>query len=278
MSNQRQSWLAALLSLFMPGLGHLYCGKELKAIILFIGSIIVYNVSLVILVYVDSHPVNFIAALILILLYYIYVIKNAVRTARKTSVQFTPSWYNQSYVYLGLFLIGVFVMSYTIPITGDYRAFKIPTASMEDALMPGDYIIADYNAYSDTDPEPDDIIVFIWPGDNETMRIDRCIAGPGDVVEYVDKVLMINGIEVTLPPTVKHIHDEIIARGEDMKSTRDNFGPYELPEESYFVIGDNLDNSHDSRFWGPVPQDMIVGKAVRVYWSSQLSRVGLKVK
>jgi len=63
-----------------------------------------------------------------------------------------------------------------------------------------------------------------------------------------------------------------------MKNTRDNFGPYELPEESYFVLGDNLDNSYDSRFWGPVPRDMIVGKAVRIYWSSQLSRVGLVVK
>jgi len=277
-SNKRQSWLAALLSLFMPGLGHLYCGKALKAVFLFIGAIVVFNIAMAILIYVDLHPINFIAGVILILLYYIIVIRNAHKTALLSSGQFSPSWYNQSYVYLGLFLVGVFVMSYTIPVTGDYRAFKIPAASMEDALVPGDFIIADYNAYADTDPAPNDVIVFIWPGDNETMRIDRCVAGPGDVVEYVDKVLMINGTEVTLPPTAKHIYDEIIARGEDMKNTRDNFGPYELPEESYFVLGDNLDNSYDSRFWGPVPRDMIVGKAVRIYWSSQLSRVGLVVK
>lgn len=278
MTKPRKGWLAALLTLLMPGLGHLYCGKPIAAAIFFVGALIFGNIAAAILIHVNSHPLNFLAAVILILAYYIVVIRLAHGAAKRTSGKFTPGWYNQSYVYLGIFLVCLFISSYAFPVFRNYKAFVIPTSSMENALIPGDYILADYGIYDTEGPAPNDVIVFIWPVDSTTMHVDRCIAVPGDIVEYRDKVLFVNDVEAALPSTSKHISDNIIPRTEEMANTRDNFGPYQVPFESYFVMGDNLDNSYDSRFWGAVPRDMIVGKAMRIYWSSDLSRLGMAVK
>ncbi|MEW5923149.1 MAG: signal peptidase I [Candidatus Zixiibacteriota bacterium] len=278
MAKRRIGWLAALLTLFMPGLGHLYCGKPIAAGILYIGALIIGNIALAILLYLDLHPLNFLVALFLILIYYILIIRLAIGSARRNSDRFSPGWYNQSYVYLGIILVGLFVSSYAFPVIRNCKAFTVPTSSMENALMPGDYFLADCGAFKNEKPDINDVIVFKWPVDGVTMRVDRCMARPGDIVEYKDKVLLINGIETPLPPTAKHISGDILPRSEATANTRDNFGPYQVPPESYFVMGDNLDNSYDSRFWGAVPENMIIAKAVRIYWSSALSRVGMTIQ
>jgi len=278
MSKRRKGWLAALLSLFMPGLGHIYCGKVIKALILYIGAIIVLNIALAILIFYDSNPANVIIPPALVILYYLSVIINARNTAAGISTGIKTAWYNRSYVYLGIFLVGGVLASYLTPVFGDYKSFKIPTPSMEDGLMAGDYLLADYNAYNDQKPEINDIIVFLWPADTTTFQCKRCVAGPGDVVEGADKVLYINGIANNTPATVKHTDDKILDRDENNPNTRDNFGPFEVPENSYFVMGDNRDNSYDSRFWGPVSENLILGKALRIYWSSDFGRIGQTIK
>ena len=266
------------MTLLIPGLGHLYCGKPLAAAVFFVGALIIGNIALAILLYLNLHPLNFLAAVLLIIMYYILVIRLAIGSARRNSGRFSPAWYNQSYVYLGVLLVGIFISSYAFPVIRNYKAFSIPTSSMEDALMPGDYILADCGAYGNENPNIGDIIVFKWPMDGTTMRIDRCMACSGDIVEYKEKTLMVNGARVTLPQTAKHVSGAILPRDEQTANTRDNFGPYRVPPESYFVMGDNLDNSYDSRFWGAVPANMIIGRAVRIYWSPTLSRIGKTVE
>jgi len=278
MVRRRKGWPAALLSLFMPGLGHLYCGKPLAGILYFLGMIVIDNAAIAILVHLDLPPYNVFIPILIFLIYRIYVIISACGTAAKVSAEYAASWYNQFFVYLGMFLVGYVIYSFVLTTVSTYHAFKFPSASMEDSISHGEYFVADYEAFNDKDPVPGDLLIFLWPEDNKTNYVKRCVAGPGDVIEYVDKVLYVNGIVYQFPPTAKHAQDQILPRGEDMQSTRDNFGPFEVPDDSYFVMGDNLDNSYDSRFWGPVHRDLIYAKPVRIYWSSQFSRIGAAVE
>ncbi|MBR4741373.1 MAG: signal peptidase I, partial [Desulfovibrio sp.] len=105
-----------------------------------------------------------------------------------------------------------------------------------------------------------DIIIFEYPEDPDTDFIKRIIGLPGDVIEVRDKQLYRNGEAVKESYIQFTDPDTIIAR-------RDNFGPITVPANHYFVMGDNRDNSHDSRFWGCVARESIRAKAWRIYWS-----------
>lgn len=108
-------------------------------------------------------------------------------------------------------------------------------------------------------PQIGDIIVFEYPGDPSVDYIKRVEGLPGDVIEVRDKELYRNG-ELIREDYVQHIHPTTIGR-------LDNIGPVTVPEGEYFVMGDNRDNSEDSRAWGTVKRKAIHGKAWRIYWS-----------
>jgi signal peptidase I len=114
-----------------------------------------------------------------------------------------------------------------------------------------------------------DIVVFKYPKDPSRDFIKRCMALPGDTLRSVDKVLYINGKQVHDETFTWHSDPEIVPRRSFFESNRvrDNFGPEVIPEASYFCMGDNRDNSNDSRFWGPVPRGNVKGRAFMIYWS-----------
>ncbi|HKB81277.1 MAG TPA: signal peptidase I [Thermoanaerobaculia bacterium] len=161
-----------------------------------------------------------------------------------------------------------------------FQAFKIPTGSMEDNLKVGDHIIVNKFIYG---PEPvswipflplrdiqrKDIIVFRYPLQPDTDFVKRVIGLPGDTVEVRDKAVYINGKKLD-EPYVIHVDPTIYplqpALPEPYRS-RDQFGPYAVPADHYFAMGDNRDRSSDSRYWGTVPRSMIKGRAFMVYWS-----------
>ncbi len=144
-------------------------------------------------------------------------------------------------------------------------AYRVSSSSMENSLYEGDYIFVNKLAYSfDTEPQAGDIIVFQYPNNPQKDFIKRIVAMPGQVVQLADKVVYVDEQVAKIPLHSKHTDKRIIPA--DL-SFRDNFGPYEVPEGQYFVIGDNRDDSRDSRFWGGVPRENIKGKAVFVYWS-----------
>ncbi len=154
------------------------------------------------------------------------------------------------------------------------QAFRIPTSSMEDTLLIGDHIIANkfvygtYVPWSDdkilklTKPKRGDVIIFRFPGDPRLMFIKRCIGLPGDKIEIINKKVFINDKPLN-EPYVYHKDLRILPK----RYGRDNYGPVAVPEENYFVMGDNRDYSHDSRFWGFLPYNFLRGKAWVVYWS-----------
>lgn len=155
------------------------------------------------------------------------------------------------------------------------QAFKIPSGSMIPTLLIGDHILVNKFLYgtkipfTDTKilefrkPEKGDIIVFKYPENPEKDFIKRVIATAGDTVEERNKIVYVNGHPRT-EPYVQHSDMNIRAGSRD---PRDNFGPITIPPDKVFVMGDNRDQSYDSRYWGFVDRKSIRGKALLIYWS-----------
>ncbi|MBF0201284.1 MAG: signal peptidase I [Desulfamplus sp.] len=166
------------------------------------------------------------------------------------------------------------------------QAFKIPSGSMKDTLLVGDHILVSKFIYGVKIPFTDgftlipfkeparkDIVVFKYPEDRDKDFIKRVVAVGGDTVEIRDKALYVNGeLQKDEPYAVfKDIH-----KIPPDYSTRDNLPLTFVPENSLFVLGDNRDNSHDSRFWGFVDMKDIRGKAFMIYWSWDRDKPGVR--
>lgn len=155
------------------------------------------------------------------------------------------------------------------------QAFKIPSGSMIPTLLIGDHILVNKFIYGTkiplTDkkilvwrsPERGDIIVFKYPENPKKDFIKRVIATGGDVIEERDKIVYVNG-KPLYEPYAYHVDRTIRPGGND---PRDNFGPVLVPKDKVFVMGDNRDQSYDSRYWGFVDMKDIRGKALLIYWS-----------
>jgi signal peptidase I len=136
---------------------------------------------------------------------------------------------------------------------------------MTPTLLIGDHVYVDNLIYRiGFNPERGDIIVFRFPEDEEKDFIKRVIGLPGDTIEIRDKNVYVNGTPVEDKAYTQRIDPGVIP---GHLNPRDNFGPSTVPEHSYFVLGDNRDQSLDSRFWGYVGESKIKGKATTIYWS-----------
>lgn len=169
------------------------------------------------------------------------------------------------------------------------QAFKIPSESMLETLQVGDHLLAskfaygvkipftDRYLYEGGDPQRGDVIIFQYPNDPSVDYIKRVIGVPGDVIEVRDKQLYRNGMPVK-EAYIRHSDPDRI------EPLRDNYAAVRVPPDKYFVMGDNRDNSLDSRFWGFVDRKAIKAKAWRIYWSwggldnIRWSRIGQKIE
>lgn len=166
-------------------------------------------------------------------------------------------------------VIAFFIRTFVI------QAYKIPSGSMKPTLQIGDHILVSKFNYGVKlpflrstlipigTPKRGDILVFIYPEDRSKDFIKRLIGLPGDIIEIRNKKILLNGLP--LNDTHGVYVDNLIIPGS--VQPRDNFGPVTVPEESIFVMGDNRDESYDSRFWGFVKMKDVLGKALIIYWS-----------
>ncbi|MFA5353825.1 MAG: signal peptidase I [Thermodesulfovibrionales bacterium] len=169
------------------------------------------------------------------------------------------------------FLLAIVIRTFVV------QAFKIPSGSMLDTLLIGDHILVNKFMYGTpvdipftsinlfrmpgfSKPERGDIVVFKYPEDPTRDFIKRVIGTEGDVIEERNKIVYVNG-KALHEPYIKHVDP---TNGIAM---RDNFGPYIVPRGKCFVMGDNRDQSYDSRFWGYVDLTEVRGKAFVIYWS-----------
>ncbi len=157
------------------------------------------------------------------------------------------------------------------------EAYNIPSESMRNTLLVGDFLLAEKLTFGPripftnlrlpaiSDPQVGDVIVFRSPEDDDKSYIKRVIAVGGDEVQIIDKTVFINGVPVDDSQYAIHSDTTLLPR--TSAYPRDNFGPLRVPEGEYFVLGDNRDNSSDSRFWGCVPRELVTGKALMIHWS-----------
>ena len=172
-------------------------------------------------------------------------------------------------------ILALFVRTFVV------QAFKIPTGSMENNLLIGDHLLVNKFVFAPTmsslermllpiDPvRRGDILVFKYPQDPERDFIKRVIGLPGETVEVRNKKVFINGKPINEPYVHFMFPPEERAPGDvnfDL-SLKADYGPVTVPDRHYFMMGDNRDNSEDSRYWGFMPADYIKGKALFVYFS-----------
>ena len=162
------------------------------------------------------------------------------------------------------------------------QAFKIPTGSMEQNLLIGDHLLVNKFVFGPapsrleqvaaptTPVQRGDILVFKYPEEPERDFIKRVIGLPGETLEVRQKQLYIDGVKLDEPYLQGQM--PVVEAGAIALDRRDNFGPITVPADHYFMMGDNRDNSEDSRFWGPLPHAYVKGKAMIIYWSYEDSR------
>jgi signal peptidase I len=166
-------------------------------------------------------------------------------------------------------LLALFIRTFIV------QAFKIPSGSMIPTLAIGDHILVNKLSYGVRIPfwedylvefqkaARGDVIVFIFPEDRSKDFIKRVIAVGGDTVEIRQKKVYVNG----KPATDPHAYFKDGDFAGEIQPGQNNFGPRTVPDGHLFVMGDNRDSSHDSRFWGFVNNDDVRGKAFLIYWS-----------
>ena len=236
----------------------------------------------------------FIILIVLKIIFSLLVKKNCFSEKNKNLFLEILEWVNTGFSALWVaFLIMYFVV----------QAFKIPSGSMENTLLVGDHLLVNKFFYGIRLPnlkissekklhaknlkindnfyinfymkryliknevKRGDMIVFAYPEDTSKDFIKRCVAVPGDKVEIKNKLLYINDVlEKATYPVHKdfRIFEKFNAPSEYL--VRDNYGPIVLPKDYYFMLGDNRDNSLDSRYWGPLHKDYIKGKPILVFF------------
>ena len=166
-------------------------------------------------------------------------------------------------------LLALFVRTFVV------QAFKIPSGSMLPTLQIGDHLLVTKFSYGVTlpitgtvlfsrpGPVHGDVVVFRFPRDRSLDYIKRVIGVGGDTIEIKDKQVFVNGQKIADPHAHYASRDIMSAAG----GPRDNFGPVTVPVGKIFLMGDNRDNSFDSRFWGFVDLPEVLGKALIIYWS-----------
>jgi signal peptidase I len=177
-------------------------------------------------------------------------------------------------------ILALFIRTFVV------QAFKIPTGSMENNLLIGDHLLVNKFVFGPTESALErtllpigtlkrgDVVVFKYPEEPDRDFIKRVIGLPGDTLELRAKKVYINGTPLDEP----YVHFIDAPRSESdyhevtSFDVRERYGPVTVPPNQYFAMGDNRDNSQDSRYWGFLPRDYIKGKALVIYWSYEAGR------
>jgi signal peptidase I len=294
---KRHIWLAVLMSLIMPGLGQIYCGRFKRGLVLNFLNILPLPI-IIAMFSLSNSPALMQMAIVLILasvtILLVAIFDSAFLANRSTGYQLKD--YNSPVVYALLVIIvtggstgsGLYLRNQRL------EAYRVPAASCYPTIVPNDRILVNKHTYNSTDPKRGDLVVHICPFDRHSNYIKRIVAVAGDTVEMKDNQLYINGRELSrrkLPEsTLENISTTEKGQpleGEVFEETNGNakyliflaatphdktIGDFEkitVPEHYCFVLGDNRNNSRDSRQFGPVPLATIIGRADYIYWPAK---------
>ena len=268
---KRKPILAFLFSLVTPGLGQIYNGQFKKGVSYLVGFLLVYIVFSFLL----FKFYGMICYLIIMVGLFLFISLDALLGAIKLKAVALKS-YNKWYIYLIIFLLASVVirplLGWTIK-NNIARAYKIPSSGMKPALLVGDRLIANMRIYKSEKPKRGDIVIFEFPKDPSKEFIKRVVGMEEEKVEIVNNKIYINGTLLNDP--WGYFEDDGLGKN---LPVLERFGPVVVPKDALFVLGDNRNNSQDSRFFGFVNIQKVKGKALYLYWSKDKSRIGMELK
>ena len=283
--NRSPIW-AVILSVAATGLGHIYCGRLLKGLVLFFVG---FAFAPIIVLFAQNAGSTLmlalvIASLLLLAGIFVYALIDAGLLARKTGPDYQLKEYNRWYIYL-LFI--VVALAYPTNLASSIREnvlqpFKIPSQAMAPSILRGDRILLNKAIYKIKAPQRGDVVVFLNPDDRRLYFMKRIVAMPGDTIEIRDNKILINDQPLSyknLAPMPAMNFDpggSVRALEEDNNGRRypiliDNARPITMPRTlvphgSCFVLGDNRSHSKDSRTFGPIPLADVKGRVDYIYW------------
>ena len=268
----KEPLLAIMLTIMVTGLGQVYARKIRRGILFFCIPIII-SIPLVLYVLNPQTTINPILLLILFIgiCFAIFVIVDAYRCAKAYN---TDNNLNRNITAgkRALYIIGIIFVAFIFSpseIVAKHlafyirnnvaQAFKIPTETMKPALLKGDLILADKAIYKKSEPRRGDVIVFIYPQDPKKMFVKRLVGLPGETIEIKNGSIIINSESVkenVIKSKYYYNKGDYAKEGQQTK----------IPDDGYFVLGDNSASSLDSRYWGFVPKKNLIGKAYKIYY------------
>lgn len=288
---KRNLFIAFLLSIFSPGLGQFYNGQLKKGALLF--SLVIIFLLLCSVFNVASTYLGFLFIAIILILFKIYILTDAMIIASKNKKYVLKS-YNRWYYYVSIFFIlAIFSWFCDVNEILKIQNVIIPTTANLPTLEVNDRIIVDENAYKETEPEYGDLICYT--GEMNELLISRVLGKPLDEISVNNNDVIINDkacnsrllkdtiinsiklneFEVVMPNDYKHL---IYKDAESSNEAIANKDLVRVPDGHYYVVGDNRDNSIDSRYIGTLSKDKIIGKVKYIFWSDDFSRVNSNIK
>ena len=277
----RRAWVAVVLTLLLPGLGHLYTGAPRRALFVYVLSLLVGLATVVTFTMLSATTLPFILVvaieILAAVLFATLVAWDAALHARRAGSGYVLRRYNRWYVYAPLYLVVAFLVDpiYVGRFHNLVQAYQIPNASMEPTLLAGDFILAQGLR---RDPSRGEIVIFQR---RKGAWVKRIVGTPGDTLAMEAGVLSVNGRPMS-EPYASHAHErsvfdaDFLWQRRFLTSTFDTaayhptstfWGPVVVPPGHYFVLGDNRPESADSRYFGFVDRDSVVQRPTVVYFS-----------
>lgn len=298
-TKRRLPWAAVLLNVISPPVGHVYVGSPIRGFAIF--GIMLSAYAILAWTGALDHIAGLAVAFMVPILSFIVLVIDALILAREQA-EYKVKKYNRWYVYVGVYVVVTISLSALLPYRGailGYEPFRFPSGSMIPTILPGDFFLVDTWHYQNHPVTRGDLVVFAYPKDPRVDYAKRVIGLPGDVVQYTQKQIFINGEPVTQEKLPTYYPEnsnfgEWIQRKEHLgnisyavviDSSRPILnGQFTVPKGHYFVMGDNRDNSNDSRYWGFVPEQNLKGKVLYVWFSYssllkeiRIERLGLRL-
>jgi signal peptidase I len=266
---RRRWWIAGLLSFLVPGMGQVYNGQATKGLFFYFLLSTWGGLLFSLVYYIMKYPMSGFALGLLSFLFvtsltaYLMVIFESMRTAWIAGDAHALQPYNKWYVYLiVIIVVSAVSQSATLAFRDNVlKAYTIPSRSMQATLEPGDYVISNQVYYRYNNPTRGDVIIFKNPHDENQDFVKRIAGCPGDTIEIKENQVFLNGKKSDEPYA---LDTPSTSKGEQPEK---NFGPFIIPENEYFVLGDNRSNSLDSRAFGTIKRHTIEGKVIFIYFS-----------
>lgn len=278
---KRKPIIAAILSSVTPGLGQVYNGQVIKGFFLFLAT----NLFIVLLSFtgLQFSFYGLIAIIMLSLFFWLFIVLEAFFAAKKIKEIFLKP-YNKWSIYLLIVLVtfGIdyastnFLLKNILGIQG----YKLQTGSMQPSLQKGEYILVNLKYYKSKTLKRGDLVVFKSPQEPSKDFLNRVVALEGEKIEIKKRQVYINN------SPLQEDYKIFTKSRADSKTKdfifhdlfRDDYGPVMVPWGTCFTLGDNRDNSYDSRYWGFLPLKNIKGKAHYIYLSLDITRIGRNIK